>query len=402
MVSDGTNDGIQIQNRGFNEFDLTDAESFCFEYWVYCKGYPTAWKRHWEQNGGLWSLRYLSSSGIIAMDASASASHGNNVQDNQTARIGQWVHYAIAYDYDNNKTVRMYRQGKQVDEQTNWTDSWGIGSGTANELQNKYFGGWGYSLEGYFSDMRITKGEPVYTEPFTPRYSPSTQTSEVASRDNVKMIYRFNEASIFDESGKMSFSNEDVNYAGTNSKNVIVASSNSANGEASLQFQNGSVLQTKLNQFSCDILSNEFTIEFFVLFNATGNNPTLVRDSNGFVIQVYGNEWEVGTDPTPQIQVSDSFSTGSNNWYYMALTRDSSNVLRLYVADPSQSSASLLGSANSFTHTFGTQFYFGNISYTGGTSRSLRGFMDQIRITKKNRYGSSSSILKPTAVFPRR
>ena len=398
---DGGNDGVQIQNRNFDEFDMMNTHSFCFEYWVYIETYPTGWKRHWEQDGSLWSLRYLSTSGILALDHSPSSGHGSNVQDNESAKVGEWIHYAITHDLENNKTLRMFRNGVKVDEQTNWTQGWASGSAYTNYLMNKYFGSWGYSLDGYFCDLRFTRNEPVYTENFIPRTSPATLSSEVRNQANVKMLYNFDNAGIYDQSGRMTFSNFEQDYSGNNSKTVMVSSSRSKNGLGSLFFDEGTTLRTRMNQESVNILTGEFTIEFFVYFlnNPNTTNQSIVRNTGSFIIQRYGNEWEVGNEPTPQIQVAQSLSSGQ--WYYLALTRNSSNLLRLYAGAVTGTTVSSLGTASDYELSVSSDFYFGSYGQSGG-SRSLKGYIDQLRITRANRYGTDSSIDVPTELFPRR
>ena len=114
----------------------------------------------------------------------------------------------------------------------------------------------------------------------------------------------------------------------------------------------------------------------FAKINNASHNPSLIRTTGGsMVIQYYGGEWEVGNEPTPVIQVPHTIQ--ADRWYHVALTRDASNNLRLFV-DGEQKGAT---SANYTTDFTDADYFLGNITNTGGSSRSLKGFLDEVRIT---------------------
>lgn len=406
MSFDGTNDGLEFQNKYYDEFDMQDDRSFCFEYWMYHKTYPSAWKRHWEQKG-MWALRYLGSTGELGLDSHPSPSHGTNVKIPSTALVGEWMHIAVTYDRLDNKTLRMYLNGKQVDIQTAWSSSaWGSGTGFDNGLITKYTGGYGYAIDGNYADTKFTQNQPVYTENFTPRTSLSSKDSEGTIPENVVFLCHYNSASIFDASCKNTLVNNDLDYDSANVSSASVSTVKSKNGLGSIYIDERAVLQVKglgsgTTHEALHLNTGEFTIEFFVYFlnDPDTENQTIIRSTCGFLIQRYGNEWEVGTDPTPQLQVAQSLSTGT--WYYFAMTRDSSSTIRIYGG--SGASVSMLGSANSFTHDVQETWWFGALGINGAdTTRSFDGYLDQIRVTKRNRYGSESSISVPDKLFPRR
>ena len=64
----------------------------------------------------------------------------------------------------------------------------------------------------------------------------------------------------------------------------------------------------------------------------------------------------------------------------------------------------MLDSVTSFTQDFPeNDFYFANLGRTGGSSRFLNGFLDEIRITKGiARYDSDSGFTPPTEAFANR
>ena len=109
------------------------------------------------------------------------------------------------------------------------------------------------------------------------------------------------------------------------------------------------------------------------------------------ILRRYDGEWEAGSGGTPQIQVTQSLS--NTTWYHVAMTRDTSNNLRLFINGTQQGST-----ATSFTSDFtDNSFFFGNSSISGGTTEALTGFMDEIRITLVARY--TANFTAPTKAF---
>ena len=125
----------------------------------------------------------------------------------------------------------------------------------------------------------------------------------------------------------------------------------------------------------------------------TGLGNMVIQRYNGHTGASSDPQWRVGTETNPQIQVSQNLSNGV--FYHVAMTRDSSNKLRLFV------DGTMLGSDTSFTQNFPeNDFYFANFGRTGGSSRFLNGFLDEIRITKGiARYDSDSGFTAPTKAF---
>ena len=124
-----------------------------------------------------------------------------------------------------------------------------------------------------------------------------------------------------------------------------------------------------------------FTIEFFVYFDGDPNNggtngqASLIRDAGGsLVIQRYDGEWEAGNESTPQIQVAQSLS--NQTWYHVAMTRDSSANLKLFINGTQAGST-----ATSHTTNFSkNEWHIGALNADASGGRALTGYMDEIRI----------------------
>ena len=143
------------------------------------------------------------------------------------------------------------------------------------------------------------------------------------------------------------------------------------------------------NRYDTAFLTGPFTIEMWIYFDGDPNNggtngqASIIRDGGvGFVIQRYNGEWEVGTEPTPQLQVNQTVS--NQTWIHIALVRDANNVLRFFTSGTK-------GYSNNFTQNFSVnRFFIGNFGSGGGSGgRNFKGYIDALRISKKARYTSS-------------
>jgi hypothetical protein len=150
-----------------------------------------------------------------------------------------------------------------------------------------------------------------------------------------------------------------------------------------------------------DFGSGPFTIEGWMLFatapganaytlaaqyNATGNQRAWqLSYSSSTVAFFYSLTGSAG------VTVSGAWSPAINTWYHMAVDRDPSGVVRVYVDGVVKASATV--TAALFNSTMNV-YLGGNI-----TSGRLPGYIDEVRITKGvARY--AGAFTPPTAAFP--
>lgn len=130
---------------------------------------------------------------------------------------------------------------------------------------------------------------------------------------------------------------------------------------------------------AADSLTAEFTIEMWYYPQANISSAVLfgTDGTGGYIAHTYGSSGaklcylEGGTE-----RCVTTASLTENTWYHVALTRDSSNVCRLFLNG--------VVSAATYTHTdafFGAQWFISG-TYDGGVLYATSSVMDDIRVTK--------------------
>ena len=378
---DGTGDYLSVAHSGSLQISTNP---FIIEAWIYpteCSGNESIIASGAGANANHWLL-WLAS-GVPQWLIYTGVSPTTLLNSGVTLPKNAWAHILVTRDSSNNQ--RIYINGVEKDSDNNsappgTTDNVTIGAqGTANVFQ------------GYISGVRMDLGvsqDANFTIPSVPK---------TATGNN--LLLSFTNASVIDQTMV-----NNIETVGDAQLDTTVKKF----GTASIEFPSGDALAYDSGK-GLALGKGPFTVEFFVRFidnvNASGSNgdngrASLVRTvgtgAGNMVIQRYDAEWRVGTETNPEIQQAQTLSNGV--FYHVAMTRDSSNKLRLFV------DGTMLGSDTSFTQDFPeNDFYFANFSRTGGSTRFLNGFLDEIRITKGvARYDSDSGFTAPTKAFPNR
>lgn len=296
-----------------------------------------------------------------------------------------WCHLVVSRV---SGTIKFFQDGVEVGSVSNTTTL--IASGKV-AVGNQHTGGSANALTGYIADARVRKGTGVT--------SVTVPTTPVTAETGTVLLLNFTNASIIDQTMVNNIETVGDAQLDTSVKKF---------GTASVKFPSGDALAYD-SGMGLGLGTGPFTVELFVRFidhvNSSGDDTnngraSLVRSvaatDDNMVIQRYNAQWQVGTEPTPDIQQSQTLSNGV--FYHVAMTRDSSNKLRLFI------DGTMLGSDTGFTQNFPeNDFYFANLGRTGGNSRKLHGFLDEIRITKGiARYDSDSGFTPPTKAFANR
>ena len=390
IVSDATSD--YVDSATSTDFNLASGDFTC-EAWIYPNSVTGTQV--------VLDLRYSSNSSadniapIVLSDAKLaffSASTQTAGTDNPIRRFA-WNHVAV----QRISGVIYFAVNGKVSSTTVSNSSNFTGSSTPKLVAGMDYGA-GSTYEGYISSLRVVKGTGIYgTSNFNVPTAPVTDTGSQTTA-----LLNFTNASVIDQTMV-----NNIETVGDAQLDTTVKKF----GTASIEFPSGDALQYDSGK-GLALGTGPFTVEFFVRFidnvnaaGADGNNSraSIVRSvgtgSGNMVIQRYSTgtpQWRVGTETSPQIQVDQSLSNGV--FYHVAMTRDSSNKLRLFV------DGTMLGSATSFTQDFPeNDFYFANFGRAGGGTRFLNGFLDEIRITKGvARYDSDSGFTAPTKAFANR
>jgi hypothetical protein len=165
---DGTGDYLSVTNNTVFSFGTGN---FTIEFWVYFNsitGYITLMSDGYTQVGG-WAIQTGNGTGKFTFYA-GSIPTAIVADTGSTVNTGTWYHIAIVR---NNSVTTIYRNGTSVgsaSDTSNYSYSSGsliIGGGSATGVDN-------YFLNGFISNLRIVKGTAVYTSNFTSSTTPLT------------------------------------------------------------------------------------------------------------------------------------------------------------------------------------------------------------------------------------
>lgn len=168
MYFDGTGDYLTAPD---NNALRMESGNFTIEFWIYFNsitGYQTPYDKGYTSAGGL-LFQTGNGNGRFIIYAAGSAV----ITETGAASTGTWIHYALVR---NGTTLTLYRDGTSSGSATNSTNfnntgltvigANGVGTGTSIGQ---------YPINGYMSDVRITKGIARYTANFTPTTTPFKQ-----------------------------------------------------------------------------------------------------------------------------------------------------------------------------------------------------------------------------------
>ena len=386
----GSGNLLQIAGGASGDFILDDEAEWCVEFWVYMINPLSNFARVMQiNNGNGWAIRFDATSGKIGIGRSDAGST-DNIEDPTALPSHQWTHFAFTNkNQSGTYHLRLFRNGAQVATTSGWTQGWTNYDSTTSGGNLRIAAYYNNNFPGimYLGTTRLVLGDYIYDSTFTPPTAPLTSTGT-----ETKLLLNFTDAEIIDNTMKNNIRTVNNAQIDTTVKKFGTGSIE-FDGDDALEYDGGNALALE---------TGPFTVEFFVYFNGdpnssgTNGRASLVRSigasSGHMVIQRYDGDWRVGTEPSPQIIATQSLS--NQTWYYVAMTRDASNNLRLFI-DGTQAGST----ATSFTQDFpDNDFFFGNFSRTGGSSRALTGYLDEIRITKGvARY--TSNFTAPTKAF---
>jgi len=185
---DGTLDYLSIPDDDAWHIET----NYTAECWFNCDGFTgSGWDAifaQWQSNGGnatnSWCLEYVGSDLRFYWMSSGSV---NNISLGNVS-TGSWHHFAFS---KSGSTTRMFIDGTEavtafdIGTMQDGTGIFTIGGGVAIGAGGAGTGGW---FNGKVSNVRITKGQALYTSAFTPSKEPLTTTSQGAIASNVKLL----------------------------------------------------------------------------------------------------------------------------------------------------------------------------------------------------------------------
>ena len=173
--------------------------NFTVEMWYYPTSLPASGQILYDTNlsgdaTGTGRFEILvTTAGVIQLQSGA----GVTQTQGGSITLGNWYHIAITRA---SGSTRIYQNGIQVN--TTFTDA----NNYTNNTNRPIIGANGFNLTvptfGYISNLRVVKGQALYTSTFTPSTTPLTTTSQGATAANVSLLTAQN-ATIIDNSSNV-------------------------------------------------------------------------------------------------------------------------------------------------------------------------------------------------------
>lgn len=284
-----------------------------------------------------------------------------------------WNHYALQWDGTN---MKQFLNGSEASSTSHASPVFD------NKYYENYFGGafgstaW---FNGAFDEIRISS---------TARYSGSytVPTAAFVPDSNTKFL---------------------LHCDGTNNSTDFIPDAGVTRSAIGLEADNETHISTDQSQFgvssaefdgTSDILvtngpnlgAGEWTIEMWARFDSVSGVRVLYDDRNSAnntagTVLLYTNGTTLYFNSQQVNKITGGVTLATNTWYHIAVSKDGSNNIRLFV-DGSETGTSYTD-ANTFSQLDG-EGYFGSNHQTPG-AHGFDGYLDEIRFSTTARYTSN-------------
>jgi len=382
--NNGTSDSIRSENSD----DFTFSGDLTWECWFYPIDNGT--------NSGTYTVlanrgTFTTTNLYVAFRQSdnklqwGNSTMGANVTTT-TFAFNTWHHLALVREGTSSGNFSLYVNGTQ--EMTD-TDTNTIGSGTQNfiavgclDAATPSFG-----FNGYIDEVRISDNARYSGSSYT------TPTEQFINDDNTMLLMHMDgtdaSTDFRDDNGK------DRSAIGLNAEgNTQIDTAQSNFGGTSAVFDgSGDYLTTH----GPNLGSGEWTIEMFVRFDSVSGVRVLYDDresantATGTVL-LYTNNTTLFFNSQQANRISGA-TLATNTWYHIAVVRDSSNDVKMYL-DGTQ-----IGTSWNDTSTYSQQDgdgFFG-MNHQSPNNHFFDGYIDEVRFSDTARY--TAGFTTPTETF---
>ena len=248
-----------------------------------------------------------------------------NLSSNTTHSLNTWNHFAIVR---NSGTLYLYLNGNVVGSVANSTNfSNGqcyIGAGAGNYA--------GYYFNGYFDEFRVSNIARTISVP----------TSEYTADTNTVLLLHFNQNILDSSNSPITLTNNNVELTAAPKF-----------GTACAKFNGSSYLSCGSSQPGL-MLTGAFTVECWLFITSQSSNGIFIFGTSG----AGGNEFYLATGTSGQAIVNGGAFvaiTSANNvillntWNHLAVTRNASNLITLWVNGTNVGTVSTSASFNTGT-----------------------------------------------------
>lgn len=178
--------------------------------------------------------------------------------------------------------------------------------------------------------------------------------------------------------------------------NAAVSTAAQKFGSGSLNFPSSGYPAVSIpDSTGFDFGTGVFTVELWVQFSSAGSYVGIISQYNNWSIQIYAGDliFQAGSSTN---STGYTWTPTLGQWYALAVDRDGSNVLRIYI------DGVMVSKTTSFTSNIsGTSYVLTLGDLNPNYGNSLNGYIDEVRITKGTaRYANDSGYTPSTTAFP--
>jgi hypothetical protein len=365
---DGTTDYLSIPSN-VTQFTFGTG-NFTIEFWLYLNS--TGQQIIWDgRPGSAAPTIYYYDSALRYYTNAADRIVGSSLS------TGQWYHIALCRSSTSTKMfINGTQTGSTYSDSTTYTTSTPIIGADANTGQNYTFG-----LNGYLSDIRVTKGFAIYTSNFVP---PAQTLGNYSATYPASLLLNMNNGGIIDQ-----HSTNVLETVGNAQLSTAVKKYNNASMYFDGTGDNLKIPSSSNFQFG----TGDFTIESWIY-------PTVIDATASYIFDQRTTDTQavmaayILPARTIEVYVSGTvvISGGSvtlNTWSHLAITR-ASNSLKMFL------NGTQIGSTYTLSATLITAPMFIGSRYNA--TQYFNGYMDDFRITKGYaRY--TTTFTPPTSAF---
>jgi len=314
--------------------------------------------------------------------------------------LNQWVHIAAT---KSGNTVRLFING-QID-----TSGTVTATPTTNAAYFAFIGTGSFdpgstqrSFNGYISNLRVVKGQALYTAAFTPSTTPLTTTSQGATASNVSLLSC--QSNRFVDNGYSSFTLTSFGNTSVQAFSPFAptAAYSAATNGGSGYFDGTGDYLTVPDNAAFDFGSGNFTLEAFIYKTATAEQYIFMQSDNA---TAGGSSFYMGISGSDKLTsavyyggssfliLTSTASIPSNAWTHVAFVRTSGTISQYINGSRDGTNGTLSTNAlNNPNQTVG-------IGARNSGSNPITGYLSGARIIKgAGPYdATSSSLTVPTA-----
>jgi len=372
---------------------LTAARAFTIEFWIQLTSYPTAISpifQFYATSGTLWNIKVGTSGSLTIYEGTTSRAYSSS----GISLLNTWYH--VAWTRTERGENRLYRNGWAGSSfYTSLTQAVAPTTGSTAYFGNLYNTATGGPYGGYISQIRITFDFPRWIGVgLDPPYPSAALLPPIQKYDKDPLF----SSTIFCLTNDNIIDSQDIldegvgNATITPSTDCKYTDAQAKFGTTSIATGAGGLGWTASTQGTLPVAGSPATIEMWIFMTSyASGTATLWVSSTGWTLTVNVDGFPVlNLLGTPQL--TGNINIPLYQWVHIALTRDSSNIHRIYVNGVVQ------------TTTFTNVTVLGNSTATHrfcgltSTSSPMPGYLDSARITNALRY--SGAFTPPTTQFP--